>query len=152
MQQAAALPVLRLLFSPGREAPLELHEIAKSKAALQTLAFAYALVVFADARLAHSEKAMFDRLLRSHSSFRSLPEEKLRFYFEEAASLLVENYASRKPEILARIEKIGDTGFSRKAIMALVRTAVIADGKIKPQEEAILKEIEETMHLKPGSL
>lgn len=126
--------------------------LAKDKEALETLAAVYALVVCADAKLSESEKVRFDRILETHSLFKELPAELLKFYFADTAEALVDNYKLGKKNILERLKVYGASGHNQKAILSLVRAGVVADSQIKPQENAILEEIERAMGLDAGTL
>ena len=131
---------------------MEMDETAKDKDVLETIASAYALVVCADARLSASEKVRFDRILQTHSAFREMSVDVLKFYFTQTAEALKTDYKAGKERILARLAKLDGSDENRKAIFLLVRAAVVADSQIKPQENTILQEIEQAMGLDAGTL
>lgn len=102
---------------------------------------AYLLAAIADARIETLEEARFFGGVVNDPAFRRIDAATLTAEYARLRGALASDYASAETEILAAIDTIRADRAAAKAVRIAARNAVIADQKLKPQEELILARI-----------
>ncbi len=112
---------------------------------------AYLLVAMGDARVEPVEEAGFFGGIVNDPSFRRIDASTLTAEYARLHGALSENYAAAEAEILAAIEAVRMSP-AAEAVKAAARHAIIADHKLKPQEDIALARIAKALGLKDGEL
>lgn len=101
---------------------------------------AYLLAAIADARIESLEEARFFGGIVNDPAFRKIDAGALTSEYARLRAAFAADYASAEKEVLAAIEAVrGDA--AAEAVKMAARHAIIADQKLKPQEELILARI-----------
>jgi len=101
---------------------------------------AYLLAAIADARIESVEEARFFGGLVNDPAFRSIDAAALTAEYARLHGALRTDYAAAEAEILAAIAAVRGAP-AAEAVKLAARHAVVADQKLKPQEEALLARI-----------
>lgn len=101
---------------------------------------AYLLTAIADARIETLEEARFFGGIVNDPAFRRIDAGALTAEYARLRAAFADNYAGAEKEVLAAIEAVR-AGAAAEAVKIAARHAVIADQKLKPQEEIALARI-----------
>jgi tellurite resistance protein len=102
---------------------------------------AYLLTAIADARIETLEEARFFGGIVNDPAFRKIDAGALTAEYARLHAAFAGNYAAVEKEVLAAIEAVRADAAAAEAVKMAARHAVIADQKLKPQEELILARI-----------
>ncbi len=112
---------------------------------------AYLLAAIADARIETVEEARFFGGLVNDSAFRAIDAAALTAEYARLHAALRADYPAAEKEILAAIGAVRESG-AAAAVKLAARHAVVADQKLKPQEDFILARIARALGLDPSEL
>lgn len=112
---------------------------------------AYLLAAIADARIESVEEARFFGGLVNDPAFRIIEAAALTAEYARLHGALCADYAAAEAEILGAIAAVRGTP-AAEAVKLAARHAVVADQKLKPQEEALLARIARALGLDAGEL
>lgn len=108
---------------------------------------AYLLTAIADARIESVEEARFFGGVVNDPAFRKIDTAALTAEYARLRSALGADYASAEAEILAAVEAVRADGAAVEAVKFAARHAIIADHKLKAQEELVLSRIARALGL-----
>lgn len=112
---------------------------------------AYLLAAIADARIETVEEARFFGGIVNDPAFRAIDADALTAEYARLHAALRADYAAAEAEILAAISAVRTAG-AAEAVKLAARHAVVADQKLKAQEEFILARIARALGLDPAEL
>ncbi|MFZ5617866.1 MAG: hypothetical protein ACOZAA_11170 [Pseudomonadota bacterium] len=112
----------------------------------------YLLVALADARVESIEEARFLGGVVNDPAFRSFPPEALAGEYSRLLAALKENYEAAEAEILNAVAAVKRDGKVVEAVKVSARHAVIADQRLKPQEDVALGRIARALGIEPEDL
>lgn len=113
---------------------------------------AYLLGAFADARVERTEEARFLGGVVNDPAFRMFSPGELASEYTRLLAALGDDYDAAEAEILGAIASVRNNRRAVEAIKVSARHAVIADQKIKPQEDVALARIARALGLDPEDL
>lgn len=113
---------------------------------------AYLLAAIADARIETLEEARFFGGIVNDPAFRKIDAAALTAEYARLHGALAADYVAAELEILAAIDAVRGEKGAAEAVKMAARHAVIADQKLKPQEELILSRIARALGIAPGEL
>ena len=113
---------------------------------------AYLLAALADARIETLEEARFFGGVVNDPAFRRLDAAALTLEYARLHGALREDYAAAEKEILAAVASVSADAAAAEAVKIAARHAVIADHKLRPQEELALARIAGALGIGPGEL
>ncbi len=116
------------------------------------LAASFALIACADGRLHPSEPCRFSDLIEKCGDIGSLDKVRVEQAFEKQVMALMDNYQTAKPEALGAIARMCTNKRAIKAAIGLARIAVVADRKIAPQEELMIREIADAVGISANDI
>ncbi len=102
---------------------------------------AYLLAAVADARIESLEEARFFGGIVNDPAFRRIDAGALTAEYARLRAALAADYTSAEKEILAAVEAVRAAPAAVEAVKMAARHAVIADQKLKPQEELVIARI-----------
>lgn len=102
---------------------------------------AYLLTAIADARIETLEEARFFGGIVNDPAFRKIDAGALTAEYARLHGALAADYPAAEAEILAAVAAVRGDDAAKDAVKIAARHAVIADQKLKPQEEIILARI-----------
>jgi tellurite resistance protein len=102
---------------------------------------AYLLVAVADARVETLEEARFLGGVVNEPAFKRIEPQALAGEYNRLLKLVRDDYDAAEAEILAAIRKMRGNASGGEAVKVAARQAVIADQKLKPQEDITLSRI-----------
>jgi tellurite resistance protein len=112
---------------------------------------AYLLAAYADARVEKIEEARFLGGVVNDSAFQPFSPEALASEYSRLLAALAADYDAAEAEILSAIAAAKRDPRFVAAIKVAARQAVIADQKLKPQEELILGRIARALGVDPDA-
>ncbi len=112
---------------------------------------AYLLAAIADARIETVEEARFFGGIVNDPAFRAIDAGALTSEYARLHAALRADYAAAEQEILAAIGAVRSSG-AAEAVKLAARHAVVADQKLKPQEDLVLTRIARALGLDPSEL
>lgn len=113
---------------------------------------AYLLVALADARVESIEEARFLGGVVNDPAFRSFSSEALAGEYSRLLAALKADYGAAEAEILSAVASIKRDSKVVEAVKVSARHAVIADQRLKPQEEVALGRIARALGIEPEVL
>lgn len=113
---------------------------------------AYLLVALADARVESIEEARFLGGVVNDPAFRSFPPEALAGEYSRLLAALKEDYEAGEAEILNAVAMVKRDRKAAEAVKVSARNAVIADQRLKPQEDVALGRIARALEIEPEDL
>ena len=113
---------------------------------------AYLLAAIADARIETLEEARFFGGIVNDPAFRKIDAAALTLEYARLHGALRSDYALAEKEILAAVAFVRADPAAAEAVKIAARHAVIADHKLKPQEELVLARIASALGVDPGEL
>ena len=112
---------------------------------------AYLLAAIADARIETVEEARFFGGIVNDPAFRAIDAGALTAEYARLHAALSADYAAAEAEILAAIGEVRG-GPAAEAVKLAARHAVVADQKLKAQEDLVLTRIARALGLDPSEL
>lgn len=112
---------------------------------------AYLLAAIADARIETVEEARFFGGIVNDPAFRAIDAGALTAEYARLYAALCADYAAAEVEILAAISAVRG-GPATEAVKLAARHAVVADQKLKPQEDIVLSRIARALGLDSAEL
>ncbi len=112
---------------------------------------AYLLAAFADARVARIEEARFLGGVVNDSAFRRFSPDQLASEYSRLLAALAADYDAAEAEILTAVASVKRDPRLVAAVKVAARQAVIADQKLKPQEELVLARIARALGVDPAA-
>lgn len=112
---------------------------------------AYLLAAFADARVEKIEEARFLGGVVNDSAFRTFSPESLAGEYTRLLAALAADYDAAEAEILSAVAAVKRDPHFVAAVKVAARQAVIADQKLKPQEEVVLGRIARALGVDPAA-
>ncbi|MFN3960159.1 MAG: TerB family tellurite resistance protein [Parvularculaceae bacterium] len=112
---------------------------------------AYLLAAIADARIETVEEARFFGGIVNDPAFRAIDAAALTAEYARLHAALRADYASAEAEILAAVGAVRGAP-AAEAVKLAARHAVVADQKLKPQEETVLARIACALGIDPEAL
>lgn len=112
---------------------------------------AYLLAAIADARVETVEEARFFGGIVNDPAFQPIEPALLTSEYARLHAALRADYPAAEKEILAAISAVSGTE-AATAVKLAARHAVVADQKVKPQEEFVLARIARALGLDPSEL
>jgi tellurite resistance protein len=112
---------------------------------------AYLLAAIADARIETVEEARFFGGLVNDPAFREIDAAALTAEYARLHAALRADYVNAEKEILAAISAVRGAA-AAEAVKLAARHAVVADQKLKPQEEFVLARIARALGLDAAEL
>lgn len=113
---------------------------------------AYLLVAFADHDYDADEEARFLDRVANHPDLEFVETRMIATAYNTLNSALRQDFVVASEEIRAVITRLKDDDQVRRAVITAARTAVVADKKMLPQEEAAIAQIEAALGLEPGTV
>jgi len=115
---------------------------------LRALSGAFALVAAADGELARSEVAAFVELLRGKADvFSGIDFNALETAFRDLTESLIADPEGGRLHALECIARVKDNPGQCDLVRSGAEIAIAADGQVRPQEEAALRQICEALGL-----
>lgn len=112
---------------------------------------AYLLAAIADARIETVEEARFFGGIVNDPAFRPIDAAALTAEYARLHAALRADYAAAEKEILDAIIAVRGAS-AAEAVKLAARHAVVADQKLKPQEDFVLARIARALDLDPSEL
>lgn len=113
---------------------------------------AYLLVALADARVESVEEARFLGGVVNDDAFRTIPADALAGEYNRLIADLQADWNGAEAEILGAIAKMRGDANGAEAVKAAARHAIVADERLKPQEEFVLERIARALGVDPDDL
>lgn len=113
---------------------------------------AYLLTAIADARIETLEEARFFGGIVNDPAFRKIDAGALTAEYARLHAALGADYAAAEREILAAIDAVRAEPAAVEAVKMAARHAVIADQKLKAQEDLVLTRIARALGIPPEDL
>jgi tellurite resistance protein len=111
---------------------------------------AYLLAAFADARVERIEEARFLGGVVNDPAFLPFSPDELASEYIRLLAALTADYDAAEAEILTAVAAIKRDPLLVVAVKVAARQAVIADEKLKPQEELVLGRIARALGVDPA--
>ncbi len=112
---------------------------------------AYLLAAIADARIETVEEARFFGGIVNDPAFRAIDAGALTAEYARLHAALSADYAAAEAEILAAVSAVRNSP-AAEAVKLAARHAVVADQKLKAQEDIVLTRIARALGLDPSEL
>ncbi len=113
---------------------------------------AYLLVAIGDARLETLEETRFFGGVVNEPEFRAIDAAALTSEYARLHGALAADYAAGEAEVLAAIASVKGDSKAVAAVKLAVRHAIIADQKLKPQEDLVIARIAHALGVTDGDL
>jgi|GEM_PF-6637224 len=113
---------------------------------------AFLMVAFADAQFDTSEEGRFLKTVVNDISLKSVDTKSLEACYNQLVSAFRDDYAATAASVLSAVKSLRDNDEFTVAITLSARSAIVADEKILPQEEAALDAIAGALGLEKGAV
>ncbi|MEL7488396.1 MAG: TerB family tellurite resistance protein [Pseudomonadota bacterium] len=123
-----------------------------SEQAAKAACGAFLIVAFADAHYADAEEARFLATVANRPEMRAIETETLQAAYNALVRDFSADYAAAAARVLELIGSVKDDAETTEIVKVAARSAIVADEKLMPQEEAALDHVALALGLEKGDV
>ncbi len=113
---------------------------------------AHLMVAFADARYEASEEGRFLATVANEPGVRAIDAAAISASYNELEAAFREDYAAAADRVVAALAALDPQGETAALARMAARRAIVADQRLRPQEESALQRIAAAMGLEKDAL